>query len=451
MDVSRDTCPLLMQVGLPTNDAKNKDNFIWLPKSPGDFPNCLQQDAELDILWFEKQLAFLKSLTVEERKLLRSYTRNGDAVINIVTRSKTPDKNELMSIVNKLKSPLEDDALETDDIDENGDRIHFSPRKLETRINIFEPTPLESINEKNVIEFAQDYVKRFRDVFNKVPVLENPLRVFRGVSPEEDEDIKVFPLRGFSSTTYDPFTTNIETFVNTQSKCCVMDIVLQPGVRALWIEPISHFANEREILVDSTNVTTTINPTPVLSSAVSINLFTGERKSVTEQLNVFKCEVTPTPPGQQPQNLKTKITNFFRRLTGQTAGMYWPLKYYRGLTRKQNLQRKRSATRRTKMSFKNPKAYAPFKSDNGVKTRKSSYTERFHKKYPDAKSLSEIAKATGISKSILQEVYDRGMAAWRTGHRPGASQHAWGMARVHSFVMKGKTWRTADADLARKV
>jgi hypothetical protein len=135
----------------------------------------------------------------------------------------------------------------------------------------------------------------------------------------------------------------------------------------------------------------------------------------------------------------------------QTAGVYWPVKYYRGLTRKQNLQRKRSATRRTKMSFTDPKAYVPFKSDKGVKTRKSSYTERFHKKYPGVKSLPEIAKATGISKSILQEVYDRGMAAWRTGHRPGASQQAWGMARVHSFVMKGKTWRTADADLASKV
>lgn len=133
------------------------------------------------------------------------------------------------------------------------------------------------------------------------------------------------------------------------------------------------------------------------------------------------------------------------------GGMYWPTKYFRGLTRKQNAQRKRSATRRTKMSFKDPKAYVPFKSDKGVKTRRSSYTQRFHKKYPDAKTLPEIAKATRISKAVLQEVYDRGMAAWRTGHRPGASQHAWGMARVHSFVMKGKTWRTADKDLAGKV
>lgn len=129
--------------------------------------------------------------------------------------------------------------------------------------------------------------------------------------------------------------------------------------------------------------------------------------------------------------------------------MYWPLKYYRGLTRKQNLERKRSATRRTKMSWKDPKAYVPFKSDKGVKTRKSSYTERFHKKYPGVKSLPEISKATGVPVKTLQTVYDRGMAAWRTGHRPGASAQAWGMARVHSFVLHGKTYRTADADLAK--
>ena len=140
-----------------------------------------------------------------------------------------------------------------------------------------------------------------------------------------------------------------------------------------------------------------------------------------------------------------------REFNHTKGGMYWPAKYHRGLTRRQNLQRKRSATRRTRMSWKNPKAYAPFKSDKGVKTRKSSYSSRFHKKYPEAKTVSEIAKASGISKSILDQVYNRGMAAWRTGHRPGASQHAWGMARVHSFVLKGKTWRTADADLARKV
>jgi hypothetical protein len=103
------------------------------------------------------------------------------------------------------------------------------------------------------------------------------------------------------------------------------------------------------------------------------------------------------------------------------------------------------------MSWKNPKAYVSWKSDKGVKTRKSSYTARFHAKYPGVDSLSAIATATGIPKRTLEKVYNRGMAAWRTGHRPGASQQAWGMARVHSFVLHGKTYRTADADLAKSV
>ena len=130
--------------------------------------------------------------------------------------------------------------------------------------------------------------------------------------------------------------------------------------------------------------------------------------------------------------------------------MYWPTKYHRGLTQKQNIQRKHSATRRANMSWKNPKAYVPWKSDKGVTVRSSSYTERFHKKYPGVKSIPEIAKATHIPAKTLQTVYNRGMAAWRTGHRPGASQQAWGMARVHSFVLHGKTYRTTDSDLANK-
>lgn len=129
--------------------------------------------------------------------------------------------------------------------------------------------------------------------------------------------------------------------------------------------------------------------------------------------------------------------------------MYWPEKYHKGLSTRKNFLRKKDATRRAKMHWRNPKAYTPWKTDQGVKTRKSSYSARFHKKYPNAKTLPEISKVTKIPLKTLKTVYNRGMAAWRTGHRPGASAHAWGMARVHSFATKGKTYRTADADLAK--
>ena len=130
--------------------------------------------------------------------------------------------------------------------------------------------------------------------------------------------------------------------------------------------------------------------------------------------------------------------------------MFLPLKYFSGLSSRKKTQRRREITRRAKMSHKNPAAYRPFATDRNTKRRPSSYTSRFHTKYPGVTGLPAIAKATGVPLSVLEKVYDRGLAAWRTGHRPGASQHAWGMARVYSFVLHGKTWRTADADLARR-
>jgi hypothetical protein len=130
--------------------------------------------------------------------------------------------------------------------------------------------------------------------------------------------------------------------------------------------------------------------------------------------------------------------------------LLWPHKYYRGLTRKKALERKKEIQKFGSKDWKDPKAYVGFKTDVGVKVKPSSYTSRFKKLFPEALSLEEKAKATGVPVKFLKESYDRGLAAWRTGHRPGASQQAWGYARTSSFLLKGKTYYTADADIARR-
>jgi len=67
-------------------------------------------------------------------------------------------------------------------------------------------------------------------------------------------------------------------------------------------------------------------------------------------------------------------------------------------------------------------------------------------------ALKKKADKTGMPLSILKKVFDRGVAAWRTGHRPGTTATQWGLARVNSFVTKSKgTWGGADQDLAKKV
>ena len=134
----------------------------------------------------------------------------------------------------------------------------------------------------------------------------------------------------------------------------------------------------------------------------------------------------------------------------KTRKAFSPEKYYKGLTKKQKIARKKEIQTFGAMSWKNPKAYVGFQTDKGVTTKASSYTKQWKKIFPNALSLSEKAAATGVPKKYLLQSYNRGLAAWRTGHRPGATPQQWGYARVHSLLLCGKTHYTTDSDIVRK-
>jgi len=70
-------------------------------------------------------------------------------------------------------------------------------------------------------------------------------------------------------------------------------------------------------------------------------------------------------------------------------------------------------------------------------------------------SLSDIAKLSGFPKAALQEVYNRGIGAYKTNPesvRPQVqSKEQWAYARVYSFVMKrASTFNGSDKDIAIK-
>ena len=61
--------------------------------------------------------------------------------------------------------------------------------------------------------------------------------------------------------------------------------------------------------------------------------------------------------------------------------------------------------------------------------------------------LVKKSDQTGVPYGILKKSYDRGMAAWKTGHRPGTTPQQWAFARVNSMLTGGK----ADPDLQAKI
>ena len=130
--------------------------------------------------------------------------------------------------------------------------------------------------------------------------------------------------------------------------------------------------------------------------------------------------------------------------------MYTPKKYFAGLSPGQKTKRAREIKKFGAKDTSDPKAYVGFSTDKGVRTKSSGYTRKWKKLFPGVKSLKDRAAATGVALPVLEECYNRGMAAWRTGHRPGATQQQWGYARVSSLLLCGKTHYTTDADLIRK-
>tara|TARA_Y100001972_G_scaffold46485_1_gene57312 strand:- start:1298 stop:3154 length:1857 start_codon:yes stop_codon:yes gene_type:complete len=151
--------------------------------------------------------------------------------------------------------------------------------------------------------------------------------------------------------------------------------------------------------------------------------------------------------------------------------------YKKGLSKSTSSKRQAQFNKQSKMDDDDPNAYKPAPGDARAKTKVSKHTKAYHKKFGKKEGLDQgtdelvkaykkltpleekqiaglkkKAKETGMPYGILKKVFDRGMAAWKTGHRPGATPHQWAFARVNSFVTKSKgTWGGADKDLAAKV
>ena len=146
-----------------------------------------------------------------------------------------------------------------------------------------------------------------------------------------------------------------------------------------------------------------------------------------------------------------------------------PAKYYAGVKKSTKDDREAHFKRGAAMDDDNPAAYTPAPGDKGGKTKPSKHTKKFkamfgemaeHITFEDYMTneqdtdaaLKKKADKSGMPFGILKQVFNRGVAAWRTGHRPGTTAVQWGLARVNSFVTKSSgTWGKADKDLAAKV
>ena len=137
-----------------------------------------------------------------------------------------------------------------------------------------------------------------------------------------------------------------------------------------------------------------------------------------------------------------------------------PKKYVAGLSDKDKKAHDRHLEKGSKKSDSDKSAYKQSPADKKAKTKPSVHTKKYKQMFGEndvelnevIKGLKKKAEKSGMPYSILKQVYNRGMAAWKGGHRPGTTPQQWAFARVNSFITKSSgTWGKADSDLAKKV
>jgi hypothetical protein len=128
--------------------------------------------------------------------------------------------------------------------------------------------------------------------------------------------------------------------------------------------------------------------------------------------------------------------------------MTLPPQYTRGLSRKDKKKQLRNL-KTSKRSYKKGK-YVSRTKLKSFKEKKSSWTQKFHKLHPNAKTLKQIADATGIPKKALAAVKKKGMGAYySSGSRPNQTAESWGLARMYSYILGGPT-RRVDKHITEK-
>ena len=137
-----------------------------------------------------------------------------------------------------------------------------------------------------------------------------------------------------------------------------------------------------------------------------------------------------------------------------------PKKYVAGLSDKEKKSHDRHLAKQGKKSDGDKSAYKQSPADKVAKTKPSVHTKKYKQMFGEGdlsldeaiKGLQKKAEKSGMPYSILKQVYNRGMAAWKGGHRPGTTPQQWAFARVNSFTTKSSgTWGKADSDLAKQV
>lgn len=142
--------------------------------------------------------------------------------------------------------------------------------------------------------------------------------------------------------------------------------------------------------------------------------------------------------------IKFNLTNSMKQLTQRK----FPKQYTDKLS-KQDKQIQVTNLKKLKRAY-SQKKYLNRPQLKSFRSKPSSWTTKFHKLYPKAKTIKQISKAVKIPEKALRAVIKKGKGAYySSGSRPNQTPSSWGKARMYAYIF-GSPTRRVDHHITQK-
>jgi hypothetical protein len=208
---------------------------------------------DFDNDWLEASNHYVATLPVHDKYILRSYTRNGDEIVNSVLRENAVTLKSgslLQKMFLEARCPFaislfrEYDTIDPTDFLDDGKRLSATGQDKLYSLYMQHMTTNEILKS-----YVLKYANELRRIIRAAPTVPRELLTFRAVRDDYLTDtVNIVTMKGFTSTSYSP--ESVAHFASGNSFKNVYEFVLAPGSHAISMSGISEFANEYEILLD---------------------------------------------------------------------------------------------------------------------------------------------------------------------------------------------------------
>lgn len=236
----------------------------------------LENEFDIDYVWYSKNLKYLEKLSLFDKLIVMGYTYNGDVYANFYLQDRFEDLREYinekiyMDKINDRKLfPLYITAKTIINSEYKNIDVYFVPGRMIKDVKEFKIAINDMIAYSDVIFydmlldiadcFSVDFwiknVALFCDSLDRIiknsPPIEKKMIVFRGAKDKywKKENSDLYHNNTFMSTSF-----NMKVpFDFAEGECCYKKIILNPGMRVLFIDPLSQISEENEILIGLNN------------------------------------------------------------------------------------------------------------------------------------------------------------------------------------------------------